>query len=155
MNQTLAEREQQRGTGSKKSRDGYKMDDDCTAWVLASGCAYCTARVSACSRVLVSLFSPDGGPRRTGNRVDVGAAEDDVPRSSRVLSFMTLLCVPPIRYMPCWSKPYFSMTSQHLMTMGGISTSSRIICSARFTPNVGRPLSDRCAGARFGELPGW
>ena len=39
--------------------------------------------------------------------------------------------------MPCVVSPYFSIASQHLTTMGGTSTSSRAICSARLTPNVG------------------
>jgi hypothetical protein len=33
------------------------------------------------------------------------------------------------------------MASQHLVMIGGISTLSLFICSARSTPNVGRPLS--------------
>ena len=92
-----------------------------------------------------------GTPKRTRPR----SSQLDAPRSSRSFNLITLLCVPPIRYIPCWSRPYFSIASQHFVTIGGTSTSSRVICSARSTPNVGRPLSDRCVWARLGELPGW
>lgn len=72
---------EQRGTGSKKSRERWLQDGRHGCWRVVV-LAYCTARVSACSRVLVSLFSPDGGPRRTGNRVDMGAAQHSAAQHS-------------------------------------------------------------------------
>lgn len=64
-----------------------------------------------------------------------------LPLSRRCLRLATLLVVPLMRYIPWDSRPYFSMASQHFLSMGGTSTSSRFICSFRSTPNVGRPLS--------------
>ena len=64
-----------------------------------------------------------------------------VPLSKRCLRFATLLVVPLIRYIPMEQMPYFSIASQHLCMIGGTSTLSRVICSARSTQNVGLPLS--------------
>src|SRR5258707_5174638 len=51
--------------------------------------------------------------------------------------------------------PYFSIASQHLTMMGGTSTPSRTICSARSTPNVGFVRSGSCEWLLLGVLVLW